>query len=158
MNSKSDFVSCIGALKKITDMPIFSTLLCSSGFLHSLSKVFLPLSVVVVFLHHLHPSASKSTMNPDQPKLTIITNPSKKDHYSHRPISLPSKPNAASELTSFGLIGRLKQSCNRNKVRAILSKAWKTPNGISINDLNSNLFLFRFHLEDDRQNILNLGP
>ena len=99
-------------------------------------------------------------MNPDQPDLSIITNPSKNDSFSHRLISLPSKLNAASELTSFGLIGRLiaSKAVNKNKVRAILSKAWKTPNGISINDISSNLFLFRFLSEVDRQKILNLGP
>lgn len=56
-------------------------------------------------------------MNPEQPDLTIIANPPILNHYTGRPISRPSKPNIARELSSFGLIGRLIASKANNKVR-----------------------------------------
>ena len=98
--------------------------------------------------------------NTNKPELNIITHNQKHPHYSNSSLSLPAKPEAAKELSSLGLAGRLiaRKTINRNKIRAILSKAWKTTSGVSVNDVGDNLFLFRFNTEDDRQTILDLAP
>lgn len=91
-------------------------------------------------------------------ELTIITHNQNHPHYSNSSISLPTKPVVAKKLLSLGLAGRLiaHKTINRNKIRSILSKAWKTIGDVSVNDVGDNLFLFRFNIEDDRQTIL--GP
>ena len=98
--------------------------------------------------------------NTNKPELNIITHNQKHPHYSNSSLSLPAKPEAAKELSSLGLAGRLieRKTINKNKIRAILSKAWKTTSGVSVNDVEDNLFLFRFNTEDDKQTILDLAP
>ena len=96
--------------------------------------------------------------NTNKLELTIITHNQKHSHYSNSSLSLLAKL-VATKLLSLGLAGRLIacKTINRNKIKAILSKAWKTTSGVSMNDVGDNLFLFRFNTEDGRQTILDLA-
>lgn len=58
------------------------------------------------------------------------------------------------------MVGKLlvDRSVNKNVVRAITLKAWRTSRGVQIINLKENIFLFKFASEGDRRRILELGP
>ena len=64
------------------------------------------------------------------------------------------------ELFNTRLVGKLlvDRSVNKNMVRAITLKAWRTSRGVQIINLKENIFLFKFASEGDRRRILELGP
>ena len=64
------------------------------------------------------------------------------------------------ELFNTGLVGKLlaDRSVNKNVVRAIILKAWRTNRGVKIIDLKKNIFLFKFAIKGDRRRILELRP
>ena len=64
------------------------------------------------------------------------------------------------ELYNIGLLGKLlaDRSINKNAVKAIILKAWRTSRGVQIVDLRENVFLFIFACEGDKRRIVVLGP
>ena len=64
------------------------------------------------------------------------------------------------ELFNTGLVGKLlaDRSVNKNVVRAIILKAWRTNRGVKIIYLKKNIFLFKFAIKGDRRRILELRP
>ena len=77
-------------------------------------------------------------------------------------ISLKLKANekVVEELFNTGLVGKLlaDRNINKNVVKAIILKVWRTSKGMQIVDLRENVFLFKFSCEGDRKRILELGP
>ena len=64
------------------------------------------------------------------------------------------------ELYNVGLLGKLwaYRIINKNVVKAIILKAWRTSKGAQIVDLKENDYLFKFASEGDRKRIVELGP
>ena len=77
-----------------------------------------------------------------------------------KPIRLKANEMVVVELFNTGLVGKLlaDRSVNKNVVRAIILKAWRTNRGVQIIDLKENIFLFKFAIKGDRRRILELGP
>ena len=77
-------------------------------------------------------------------------------------ISLKLKANekVVEELFNTGLVGKLlaDRNINKNVVKAIILKVWRTSKGVQIVDLRENVFLFKFAYEGDRKRIMELGP
>ncbi|XP_050278122.1 uncharacterized protein LOC126719632 [Quercus robur] len=77
-------------------------------------------------------------------------------------ISLKLKANerVVEELFNTGLVGKLlaDRNINKNVVKAIILKVWRTSKGVQIVDLRENMFLFKFSYEGDRKRIMELGP
>ena len=47
---------------------------------------------------------------------------------------------------------------NKNVIKAIIFKAWRTSKSVQIVDLKENIFLFKFACEGDKKRIVELGP
>ena len=77
-----------------------------------------------------------------------------------KPIRLKANEKVVVELFNTRLVGKLlvDRSVNKNVVRAITLKAWRTSRGVQIINLKENIFLFKFASEGDRRRILELGP
>ncbi|KAK7849162.1 hypothetical protein CFP56_003436 [Quercus suber] len=63
-------------------------------------------------------------------------------------------------LYNIGLVGKLlaNRNINKNAVKAIILKAWRTFKGVQFVDLRENVFLFKFACEGDRKRIVELDP
>ncbi|GMY19488.1 reverse transcriptase [Fagus crenata] len=77
-----------------------------------------------------------------------------------RPIKLEAREDKVTRILEYGLDGKVisDKAVNRNKVKAILSEAWKTSKGVAFMDFVQNLFMFLFEAEGDRRRILEQGP
>lgn len=75
-------------------------------------------------------------------------------------IKLKTSEKAAEELVNTGLVGKLfsDRVINKNVIKAIILKAWRTSKSVQIVDLKENIFLFKFACEGDKKRILELGP
>ncbi|KAK9990952.1 hypothetical protein SO802_025937 [Lithocarpus litseifolius] len=63
-------------------------------------------------------------------------------------------------LVNTGLVGKLLSDrvINKNVIKAIILKAWRTSKSVQIVDLKENIFFFKFACEGDKKRILELGP
>ena len=79
---------------------------------------------------------------------------------SGKSLKLKASEKAVEELYNTGLVGKLlaDKSINKNAVKAIILKAWRTSRGLQIVDLRENIFLFKFACEGDKRRIVELGP
>lgn len=79
---------------------------------------------------------------------------------SGKSVKLKASERAVEELYSTGLLGKLwaDRVINKNVVKAIILKAWRTSNGVQIVDLKDNVYLFKFASEGDCKRIMELGP
>ncbi|XP_030970072.1 uncharacterized protein At4g02000-like [Quercus lobata] len=79
---------------------------------------------------------------------------------SGKSLKLKASEKAVEELYNTGLVGKLlaDRSINKNAVKAIILKAWRTSRGVQIVDLRENIFLFKFACEGDKRRIVELGP
>ena len=89
-----------------------------------------------------------------------LTDETKKLRCTSKAVKLKASEKAVEELFNTGLVGKLlsDRNINKNVVRAIILKVWKTSKGVQIVDLKENIFLFKFACEGDKKRILELGP
>lgn len=80
--------------------------------------------------------------------------------FSGKSLKLKASEKVVEELYNTGLVGKLlaNRSINKNAVKAIILKAWRTSRGVWIVDLGENLFLFKFACEGDKRKFVELGP
>jgi len=90
----------------------------------------------------------------------VLTVDTSKLKCSGKSLKLKASEKAAEDLSNIGLVGKLlaDRIINKNAVKAIILKAWRTAKGIQIVDLRENVFLFKFAYEEDNKRILELGP
>ncbi|GMY25017.1 DEAD-box ATP-dependent RNA helicase 52A-like [Fagus crenata] len=70
-------------------------------------------------------------------------------------IQLEDNTTAAKHVEMPRLAGKIiaDRAINKNKVKAVLSKAWRLAKGVSITPKGENLFLFQFLAEGDRRKV-----
>ena len=89
-----------------------------------------------------------------------LTDKTKKLRCTSKAVKLKASEKAVEELFNTGLVGKLlaNRNINKNAVKAIILKVWRTSKGVQIVDLKENIFLFKFACEGDKKRILELGP
>ncbi|XP_050263948.1 uncharacterized protein LOC126708186 [Quercus robur] len=89
-----------------------------------------------------------------------LTDKTKKLRCTGKAVKLKASEKAVEELFNTGLVGKLlaDRNINKNAVKAIILKAWRTSKGVQIVDLKENIFVFKFACEGDKKRILELGP
>lgn len=75
-------------------------------------------------------------------------------------IKLKASEKAVEEIVNISLVGKLfsDRVINKNVIKAIILKAWRTSKSVQIVGLKENIFLFKFACEGDKKRILELGP
>ncbi|KAK7841994.1 hypothetical protein CFP56_014425 [Quercus suber] len=93
-------------------------------------------------------------------QIDLVESITKKLQGTSKIIKLKASEKAAEELVNTGLVGKLLSDrvINKNVIKAIILKAWRTSRSVQIVDLKENIFLFKFACEGDRKRILELGP
>ncbi|XP_030955941.1 uncharacterized protein LOC115978054 [Quercus lobata] len=89
-----------------------------------------------------------------------LTDKTKKLRCTGKAVKLKASEKAVEELFNTGLVGKLlaDRNINKNAVKAIILKVWRTSKGVQIVDLKENIFVFKFACEGDKKRILELGP
>ena len=89
-----------------------------------------------------------------------LTDKTKKLRCTGKAVKLKASKKAIEELFNIGLVGKLlvDRNINKNAVKAIILKVWRTSKGVQIVDLKENIFVFKFACEGDKKRILELGP
>ncbi|XP_030970768.1 uncharacterized protein LOC115991172 [Quercus lobata] len=89
-----------------------------------------------------------------------LTDKTRKLRCTGKAVKLKASEKAIEELFSTGLVGKLlaDRNINKNAVKAIILKVWRTSKGVQIVDLKENIFVFKFACEGDKKRILELGP
>ncbi|KAK7837673.1 csc1-like protein [Quercus suber] len=89
-----------------------------------------------------------------------LADKTKKLRCTGKAVKLKASEKAVEELFNTGLVGKLQadRNINKNAVKAIILKVWRTSKGVQIVDLKENIFLFKFACEGDKRRILELGP
>ena len=89
-----------------------------------------------------------------------LTDKTKKLKCTGKAVKLKASKKAIEELFNIGLVGKLlaDRNINKNAVKAIILKVWRTSKGVQIVDLKENIFVFKFACEGDKKRILEQGP
>ena len=89
-----------------------------------------------------------------------LTDKTKKLRCTGKAVMLKASKKAIEELFNIGLVGKLlaDRNINKNAVKAIILKVWRTSKGVQIVDLKENIFVFKFACEGDKKRILEQGP
>ena len=89
-----------------------------------------------------------------------LTDKTKKLRCTSKAVKLKASEKAVEELFNTGLVGKLlaNRNINKNAVKAIILKVWRTSKGVQIVDLKEKNFVFKFACEGDKKRILELGP
>uniref|UniRef100_A0A7N2R5R6 CCHC-type domain-containing protein n=1 Tax=Quercus lobata TaxID=97700 RepID=A0A7N2R5R6_QUELO len=80
-----------------------------------------------------------------------LTDKTKKLRCTGNAVKLKASEKAVEELFNTGLVGKLlaDRNINKNAVKAIILKVWRTSKGVQIVDLKENIFVFKFACEVD---------
>ena len=89
-----------------------------------------------------------------------LTDKTDKLRCTGKAVKLKASEKAVEELFNTGLVGKLlaNRNINKNAVKAIILKVWRTSKGVQIVDLKEKNFVFKFACEGDKKRILELGP
>ena len=106
------------------------------------------------------PSLNHFTPKPMDKQIDLVESITNKLKCTGKTIKLKTSEKAAEELVNIGLVGKLfsDRVINKNVIKAIILKAWRTSKSVQIVDLKENIFLFKFACEGDKKRILELGP
>ena len=85
-----------------------------------------------------------------------LTDKTRKLRCTGKAVKLKASEKAIEELFNTGLVGD--RNINKNAVKAIILKVWRTSKGVQIVDLKENIFVFKFACEGNKKRILELGP
>jgi len=64
------------------------------------------------------------------------------------------------EIFTRSLVGKLwtEDSFNSRIFKQVIVQAWRLKNSVEVQDLNNNLFVFRFSFKKDLESVLKNGP
>ena len=106
------------------------------------------------------PSLCRVDMSHQNEMVKALSAETSKLKCSSKPMKLKANEKIVEVLYNIGLVGKLlaNRNINKNAVKAIILKAWRTSKGVQIVDLRENVFMFKFACEGDRKRIVELGP
>ena len=98
----------------------------------------------------LHPLTTFFISMENQSMLVeALTDKTKKLRCTGKAVKLKASEKAVEEFFNTGLVGKLlaDRNINKNAVKAIILKVWRTSKGVQIVDLKENIFVSSLHMK-----------